>query len=142
MRKYNNTKALKLKYYPKDLYRYEKIQQVLIKSGKKVRAHRIFEKAEDLLQLLTKKQYNKEPKLNFLPEKLRKPIKFKSMMGFINKILFKLTPTHGFRRIYRGGRLYQIPVMLTQNREAFLSALWLRRAMNEKAPKNLKTHED
>ena len=106
------------KHLPPHLKQIEKFRSLIIKDGKKARANSFFLQILKLLSKFSKTKNSEKQK-----------IKKKTSLQILEDVIFTLSPGFILRRVYRSGKLYNLPVPITPNHNSFLALNWLKKAV-------------
>ena len=104
------------------LKRMHKLKHVLLRAGHKERTHTYMTTLYTILKkgLLGQAVINKYP----LVKKDEK-----TPLQIINKCLYNLMPAFIFQRVLKGGKLFELPIPVSDNRASFLASSWLHKTI-------------
>jgi len=121
--------SLKYKaHIPKKYEKIDKLRCVLIQRGNKERANSFVFSLCQALKIASNPIHNHTDIGNFMAKNPINTLGEKNPFNIIDRCLFKLMPAFNLKNTVVAGKLYRLPIPISDNRAAYLATSWLRKA--------------
>jgi len=120
------------KYLPDKYKRIDKLKGLLVRSGNKERTNTFLLSLMQTLKTCANLSDNHNSLVSFVSENPLNTLGEKSPFKILDKCLYQLMPAFILRRTFRAGRIYNLPVPISDNRASFMASDWFRKSINTK----------